>query len=591
MKKFLRLFVLLLGVLILPTTTYAQNNHGDVNDDGEVNIADVNAVIAVILGSGNSTSADVNGDGEITVADVNVLIDIILNGDVQPEPEPDYVDLGLPSGTLWATRNVGAANPEDYGDYFAWGETAPKETYTWSNYTLCDGSEWSMTKYEPTAFWRHDELELEPIDDAADNNWDVSWCMPSEGQVMELINSCSWQFTQKNGVNGSLVTGPNGNTIFLPATGYRSNSSLSRAGTSGYYWSSTVKYNEEKYAFYLTCYSNTANCMAYYPGRSAGLTVRPVRRPFADVPPLFIKQRDLDLGEVPIGVTRTDELTIINNTDEDLTLTVAVDEPFSLKEEEDIAMDLTIEIPAGSIAAVTVEFTTDAPGDFNGHVTFQSPAFAGGEKVIPVHARAINDVAQHQYVDLGLPSGTLWATCNIGASSPEECGDYFAWGETMPKDYYAWSSYKWNISSTIGYELTKYCLEDLYGCGGFVDGKEELDPADDAAYVNWGPQWRMPTMEQFEEMYNKCALSWKQQNGVYGMLFTGPNGRSMFLPVTGLRVGCERYYSSYEGNCWSRTCYNDSRNAIYFSYYSEDWYMFYGKRCYGLPVRPVRASN
>ena len=381
MKKILYLLVLLLGVLMLPATAYAQNYQGDVNGDGEVNIADVNAVIAVILGSENSSSADVNGDGEVNIADVNVLIDIILNGNVQPQPVPEYVDLGLPSGTLWATRNVGADSPEDYGDYFAWGETAPKEKYAWSTYTLCDGTEWSMTKYEPTAFWRHDELELEPIDDAADNNWDVSWCMPSEGQVVELINSCSWQFTQRNGVNGSLVTGPNGNTLFLPAAGYRSNSSLSRAGTSGYYWSSTVKYNEDKYAFYLNCYSNTAYCMAYYPGRSAGLTVRPVRRPLADELPLLIKQRDLDLGEVPIDVIRTDELTIINSTDEDLTLTVAVDEPFSLKEEDGSAMSMTIEVPAGSISPVTVEFFADDLGDFNGHVTFQSPAFAGGEKL------------------------------------------------------------------------------------------------------------------------------------------------------------------------------------------------------------------
>ena len=121
MKKILHLFALLLGVLMLPATTLAQNNQGDVNCDGEVNIADVNTVIAVIMSSENSPLADVNSDGEINVADVNVLIDIILNGNVQPEPEPDYVDLGLPSGTLWATRNVGAACPEDYGDYFAWG--------------------------------------------------------------------------------------------------------------------------------------------------------------------------------------------------------------------------------------------------------------------------------------------------------------------------------------------------------------------------------------------------------------------------------------------------------------------------------------
>lgn len=96
---------------------------------------------------------------------------------------------------------------------------------------------------------------------------------------------------------------------------------------------------------------------------------------------------------------------------------------------------------------------------------------------------------EHEYIDLGLPSGTLWATMNIGASSPEDYGDYFAWGETAPKDVYDWSTYKWcNGSSNT---LTKYCFNSSYGNNGFVDNLTELDPEDDAATVNWGQDWRM----------------------------------------------------------------------------------------------------
>ena len=106
----------------------------------------------------------------------------------------------------------------------------------------------------------------------------------------------------------------------------------------------------------------------------------------------------------------------------------------------------------------------------------------------------------HEYVDLGLPSGTLWATCNVGATTPEDMGDYFAWGETAPKQIYDMDNYKWYDSSSD--KLTKYCTDDKYGA---VDYMTELLPEDDAAYVNWGPSWRMPTLEQQQELIERCT--------------------------------------------------------------------------------------
>ena len=135
----------------------------------------------------------------------------------------------------------------------------------------------------------------------------------------------------------------------------------------------------------------------------------------------------------------------------------------------------------------------------------------------------------HEYVDLGLPSGTLWATCNVGATTPEDLGDYFAWGETAPKEIYEMDNYKWYDSSSD--KLTKYCTDGKYGT---VDYKTELLPEDDAAYVNWGPSWRMPDLDQLQELIDRCTWQWVERDGVYGRLVTGPNGKHLILASCGL---------------------------------------------------------
>ena len=158
------------------------------------------------------------------------------------EKEYKYVDLGLPSGTLWADRNVGADSPEAYGDYFAWGETAPKSTYNWSTYKWCKGSYDTMTKYcTDSSYGTMDNktvLDLE--DDAAYVNMIPEWRMPTHDEHEELYSKCTWTWTTQNGTKGYKVTGPNGNSIFLPAAGYRYGSYLNNAGSRGYHWSSSL---------------------------------------------------------------------------------------------------------------------------------------------------------------------------------------------------------------------------------------------------------------------------------------------------------------------------------------------------------------
>ena len=142
------------------------------------------------------------------------------------------------------------------------------------------------------------------------------------------------------------------------------------------------------------------------------------------------------------------------------------------------------------------------------------------------------DTNGRDYVDLGLPSGLKWATMNVGASKPEEYGDYFAWGETEPKKEYSWLNYKFELSTDNNGPFSKYVTNSSYGT---VDNKTVLDPEEDAAHVNWGGSWRMPTEEEWTELRTNCTWTWTTQNGVNGRLVTGPNGKSIFLPAAGRR--------------------------------------------------------
>lgn len=164
-----------------------------------------------------------------------------------PESNPiqvqaNAVDLGLPSGTLWADRNIGADSPEGYGDYFAWGETTPQATYHYSSYKWCDGSYYNMTKYCTDSSYGtvDNKTVLEAVDDAATANWGDEWRMPTKDELLELIEKCTRTWITQNGVNGYKITGPNGNSIFLPAAGGKENSNYSNVSVWGYYWSSSL---------------------------------------------------------------------------------------------------------------------------------------------------------------------------------------------------------------------------------------------------------------------------------------------------------------------------------------------------------------
>ena len=196
----------------------------------------------------------------------------------------EWIDLGLPSGTLWATRNVGAEKPEDYGDYFAWGETtgfeSGKTNFHWRTYKYCNGSYTTMTKYCTNSSYGtvDNKTELEPVDDAATANWGADWQMPSLAQQQELINSdyTTTTWTTQNGVKGRMITSKsNGNSIFLPAAEHRSNTSLAHT-ESGNYWSRSLC-TSNSYSGFGLCFTNHYINTGYECLRVYGQSVRPVR--------------------------------------------------------------------------------------------------------------------------------------------------------------------------------------------------------------------------------------------------------------------------------------------------------------------------
>lgn len=165
-------------------------------------------------------------------------------------------------------------------------------------------------------------------------------------------------------------------------------------------------------------------------------------------------------------------------------------------------------------------------------------------------------------VDLGLPSGTKWADRNVGASSPSQYGNYYAWGETVTKSNYEWYSYKYGNDWK---ELTKYCTRSDYGKDGFTDNKTVLDLEDDVAHTQWGGSWRMPTKEQFEELIKYTKHKITKKNGVKGRLFTGRNGHSIFLPSAGQYCGTFLFGGTEVtfGYYWSSTLASSSYEAYY----------------------------
>lgn len=256
---------------ITPTTTSSTYtiNLTNVATTEKDQVITVYAIVAPANLSTNNIKVTVHGTGQTTYVQAvpgknfvarsayNIAVETFPTGtnasgeDVSWEEPADpyngheYVDLGL--SVKWATMNVGATKPEDYGEYFAWGETETKEVYDWSTYKYCNGTDRTITKYcYVTDYFdtADNKTTLEFKDDVAHVKLGGDWRIPTEAEQNELCTKCTWTWTSQNGINGFIVTGTNGNHIFLPAAGYRFDNSLKIAGFVGEYWSSSLSLNE-----------------------------------------------------------------------------------------------------------------------------------------------------------------------------------------------------------------------------------------------------------------------------------------------------------------------------------------------------------
>lgn len=503
---------------------------------------------------------------------------------------PPYVDLGLPSGVKWATVNLGTTSSmADYGGYYAWGETEPKEIYSKSTYKWMDSNE-QFTKYcaHSEDGVVDDKLVLDLEDDAAYVALGEGWRMPTYAEMRELSDKqfCTWEFDTVNEVYGVRITSKiNGNSIFLPAAGLSlENEHGHLQGSYGEYWTSELFVdNGNSGAATFFSINNDDNALRPYSTRVHGKSIRPV----------YVGK------EEPVKV---DYITISRSS---LTLKEGFGTALSAQvyPAEAVNRDITWTTSDASVATVN-DGVISAISKGKATITVMALDGSGvkAECELTVERDTANIPVVHEYVDLGLPSGTKWATCNLGANAPEETGDYYMWGDLSKHktayahisgpayDYNGWGLYKWG---DVAYAVLKYTS---------YDKKAELELDDDAAHVKWGGTWRIPTKEQQEELMNTeyCTWTWTSQNGMYGYKVTSvANGKSIFLPTPG---HANTYHNAgpaisgaNEGSYWSRTLFDKNHTQAYSMYIAcmpeEGDQPFFmsdtSERTYGLSIRPV----
>lgn len=472
---------------------------GDIVTDGKVNNLDLSALVDAYLNSTNVTlSTDLDEDGSLSIADITKLVDIVNEGrgDLKSNGH-EFVDLGLPSGALWATCNVGASAPEEDGDFFAWGETETKDVYSWETYKWCNGTTCSATEQTLTKYCDRGgygvidgKLTLEPEDDAARAKWGGDWHMPTKEEMQELIDYCSVErFKLSDGKKAFKFTGRNGNYIILPCSGHKKNDTY--IDDDLYYWTLTLHMNE-------------------IPSNNHGT--------HADVVEYYYNSSELVVELVGISRFRGCPVRPVLSKYKPITHKI-----------------------------------TGAPASY----------------------------LNHDLVDLGLPSGSLWATHNLGSTKPEGMGCYYAWGETTGS-----CEGKTNFdTSTLTTNMNDY-----------VEPGDQLEPGNDAAKQKWGGEWRMPTSRDFRELVNDTYTTWEWTtvNGVNGYRVTskviGFEGNNIFLPAAGRYQRTNLKNVGERGYYWSSTLYSgpdSSHNATQLYMTTSSKSVSGNLPYYGLTIRPV----
>ena len=551
------------------TWTSSDASIATVSSEGTVTgIAAGSAIITVTTADGGKTATC-----NVTVQKASSPVEV-----------PDAVDLGLPSGLKWASFNLGATKPEEYGDYYAWGETGPKTVYDIGSYKFSKGEWKTLTKYCTNVEDGYNgfvdgKTTLDLEDDVAHVKLGGNWRMPTLAEWLELQENCTYSWIRVNGIPGrKYISKYNGNSIFIPTSGIWNDNRVTGKNSGAYLWSSSLNPDESDYAF-CTFFSEYYNSNNKYM-RSSGQTIRPVYEvAFVSVESVSLDKESMNLS---VGETSTLVAVILpENATNKRVIWSSNDESIAMVSSEGVVTA----VAAGS--AIIIVTTVDGGKTATCNVTVQ--------KASPP---AVPDA-----VDLGLPSGLLWGSFNLGATKPAESGDYYAWGETEPyynslttliwkpgkESGYTWSSYRWCMG--LKKSLTKYCFDSSYGYNGFTDSKTVLDPEDDAAAVNLGDKWRMPTMAEFEELYLEGVWKSTSVDGVSGLKITGPNGNSIFLPSA-------QHFSDKDllikgvGYYWTSSLSTDTPELVKYLYATAGYEQFYNlSRCDGLSIRPIYGDR
>ena len=507
----------------------------------------------------------------------------------------EYVDMGL--SVMWATCNVGADYPEDYGYFFAWGETQQKSQYTWANYKY-GSSATSILKYSESANYGvvDNKVILDLWDDAAYMNWGGNWRMPTREEVEELIENTTWTWTNQNGVNGCLVTSKiNYNSFFLPATGYRRDSEYLGEGTNVGMWTSTLWKNGASWGTGMAFNTTTTASPEFYGfQRYNGDPVRPVFSdtiatptfgiPTAKTEPVpreigvdFIKVRYKILSDNGSMFT---EYGVCYSTTQNPTI-------------NDSKISYTNNLGLGAYWCTLMNLQEGTTYYIRAYAINQYGIGYGEEIALTTSTRLFEN--GYEYVDLGL--SVKWATCNVGAKAVDEYGDYFAWGETTPKPEYTWANYLW--CEGTGTAMTKYCTDSQYGK---IDNKTVLELSDDAAQVNLRGHWRMPTDEEIDELGSNTTWYWTTlDNGVSGYtLVSKINQHSIFLPAAGYFTTLLGDINAY-GYYWSSSLRNNNSSCGTIlgmeankGGFSGGYYRYYGRSVRGVVddnLQPTVTQN
>lgn len=473
------------------------------------------------------------------------------------------VDLGLPSGTLWANKNVGAASPEKGGLYFAWGEIVGYgsdandgrlfdwDSYKWDNFTKYCSASWVA---ELGMGIVDNKTILDPEDDAATANWGENWRMPTYEEFKELLEYTTNDDATLNGESGRVYKSlTNGNSIFLPYTGYRSGNFVQEGWA--YYWSSTQVADKPDLAYELTVDAGHTQCGT--DSRVRGFLVRPVFCGSGGQLPTY---DNLQLSTYdPITMNVNDGLTF---------MILSGSGSYAVGSSKETVATVVLRDNYVDVSGVGAGTATITVIDIN---TGQKKT----REVTVIDYTPLTDTPA-EAIDLGLPSGTLWASFNVGATKPEEYGGYYSWGEIVEKDSYEWSDYL-------------YCEGSVNTCKEL--GMDIAGTQYDIAHVKWGGDWRMPTYDQQQELVNNTKFKYVTLNGIKGYELVGPNGNSIFLPASGI-IQANRPNVGSLGGYWSSTRDPEDPNyACNLLFRNTGSYEVFYYRCIGLSVRPVISGN